>query len=143
MRRMGQVPASVENAGRALDEGLPVLVYPGGDHELFRPWLDRNRIDFGGRKGLKRLRMNNLPILWQLPWGISPPGPFYVPMPAKITVQVCEPLDWSAHGPDAAQDPEIVDRCYAAITQVMQATLTALGRENPWPLARRLRSLLP
>jgi 1-acyl-sn-glycerol-3-phosphate acyltransferase len=181
MRRMGQVPASVANAGRALDEGLPVLVYPGGEHELFRPWLDRNRIDFGGRKGfirlalekrvpvvpvvghgghdsvivllrserlarwlgLKRLRMNYLPILWQLPWGISPPGPLYVPMPAKITVQVCEPLDWSAYGPEAANDPEIVERCYAEITDVMQATLSALARENPWPLVRRLRSLLP
>jgi len=181
MRRMGQVPASVENAGRALDEGLPVLVYPGGDHELFRPWLERNRIDLAGRKGfirlalakrvpvvpvvghgghdslivllrserlaewlgLKRIRMGNLPIVWQLPWGVSLPGPFYIPMPAKITVQVCEPLDWSAHGPEAANNPEIVDRCYAEITEVMQGTLSALARENPWPVIRRLRSLLP
>jgi len=181
MRRMGQVPASVENAGRALDEGLPVLVYPGGDHELFRPWLDRNRIDLAGRKGfirlalekrvpvvpvvghgghdsvivllrserlaewlgLKRIRMGNLPIVWQLPWGVSLPGPFYLPLPAKITVQVCEPIDWSAHGPEAANNPEIVDRCYAEITEVMQRTLSALARENPWPVIRRLRSLLP
>ena len=181
MRRMGQVPASAENAGRALDEGLPVLVYPGGDHELFRPWRERNRIELAGRKGfirlalekrvpvvpvvghgghdsvivllrserlaawlgLKRIRMGNLPIVWQLPWGVSLPGPFYLPMPAKITVQVCEPLDWSAHGPKAANNPEIVDRCYAEITEVMQGTLSALARENPWPVLRRLRSFLP
>ena len=181
MRRMGQVPASAENAGRALDEGLPVLVYPGGDHELFRPWRERNRIDLAGRKGfirlalekqvpvvpvvghgghdnlivlmrserlaswfgMKRIRMGNLPLVWQLPWGVSLPGPFYIPMPAKITVQVCEPLDWSAYGPEAANDPEILDRCYAEITEVMQETLSALARENPWPVARRLRSLLP
>ena len=181
MRRMGQVPASAENAGRALDEGLPVLVYPGGDHELFRPWRERNRIDLAGRKGfirlalekqvpvvpvvghgghdnlivlmrserlaswfgLKRIRMGNFPLVWQLPWGVSIPGPFYIPMPAKITVQVCEPLAWSAYGPEAANDPEILDRCYAEITEVMQETLSALARENPWPVARRLRSLLP
>ena len=181
MRRMGQVPANIENAGRALDEGLPVLVYPGGDHELFRPWVDRNRIDLAGRKGfvrlalekrvpivpvvghgghdsvfvlfrserlarwfgLHRIRMGNLPVLWQLPWGPSLPGPFYLPLPAKITVQVCEPLDWSGYGPEAANDPDVVDRCYAEITEVMQRTLTALARENPWPVLRRLRSLLP
>ena len=181
MRRIGQVPASAENAARALDAGLPVLVYPGGDHELFRPWSERNRIDLAGRKGfirlalekrvpvvpvvghgghesvivvarserlarwfgLKRIRMGNLPLVWQLPWGLSPPGPFYVPMPAKITVQVCEPLDWSAYGPEAAHDPAILERCYAEITQVMQESLSALARENPWPLARRLRSLVP
>ena len=181
MRRMGQVPASAENAGRALDQGLPVLVYPGGDHELFRPWTERNRIDFAGRKGfvrlalerrvpvvpvvghgghdsvivlmrgerlaewlgLKRIRLGYLPVLWQLPWGLSPPGPLYLPMPAKITVQVCEPLDWSRYGPEDANDPAVVDRCYAEITEVMQATLSALASETPWPVLRRLRSLLP
>jgi len=181
MRRMGQVPASAENAGRALDQGLPVLVYPGGDHELFRPWTERNRIDFAGRKGfvrlalerrvpvvpvvghgghdsvivlmrgerlaewlgLKRIRLGYLPVLWQLPWGLSPPGPLYLPMPAKITVQVCEPLDWSRYGPEDANDPAVVDRCYVEITEVMQATLSALASETPWPVLRRLRSLLP
>jgi len=181
MRRMGQVPANIENAGHALDEGLPVLVYPGGDHDLFRPWVDRNRIDFAGRKGfvrlalekrvpvvpvvghgghdsvivlvrserlarwfgLKRIRMGYLPILLQVPWGLSLPGPVYLPLPAKITVQVCEPLDWSGYGPAAANDSAVVDRCYAEITEVMQHTLTTMARENPWPVLRRLRSLLP
>lgn len=180
MRRMGQVPASMENAARALDEGLPVLVYPGGDYDLFRPWVDRNRIDFARRKGfvrlalakqvpvvpvvghgghdtivvllrserlarwlgLNRIRMKYLPIAWQFPWGLSLPGPLYIPLPAKITVQVCEPLDWRGYGPDAANDPAIVDRCYAEVTEVMQATLTALARETPWPVLHRLRSLL-
>jgi 1-acyl-sn-glycerol-3-phosphate acyltransferase len=180
MRRMGQVPASMTNAARALDEGSPVLVYPGGDYDLFRPWVDRNRIDFAGRKGfvrlalakqvpvvpvvghgghdtvivllrsermarwlgLERIRMGYLPIMWQLPWGLSFPTPLCLPLPAKITVQVCEPLDWRAYGPDAARDPAIVDRCYAEITDVMQTALTLLARENPWPVLRRLRSLL-
>jgi 1-acyl-sn-glycerol-3-phosphate acyltransferase len=57
MRKIGEVPASRENAGRALDAGLPVLVYPGGDHEVFRPWSERNRIDFGGRKGFIELAL--------------------------------------------------------------------------------------
>lgn len=57
MRKIGEVPASRENAGRALDAGLPILVYPGGDHEVFRPWSQRNRIDFGGRKGFIELAL--------------------------------------------------------------------------------------
>jgi len=57
MRKIGEVPASRENAARALDRGLAVLVYPGGDHEVFRPWTDRNRIDFGGRKGFIELAL--------------------------------------------------------------------------------------
>lgn len=57
MRRIGEVPASRRNAARALDAGLPVLVYPGGDHECFRPWTDRGRIDFAGRKGFVELAL--------------------------------------------------------------------------------------
>ena len=57
MRKLGEVPASRRNAARALDAGLPVLVYPGGDHECFRPWTDRGRIDFGGRTGFVELAL--------------------------------------------------------------------------------------
>ena len=39
MRKIGEVPAKPRNAARALDAGLPVLVYPGGDHEVL-PALD-------------------------------------------------------------------------------------------------------
>lgn len=57
MRRIGEVPANRHNASRALDAGLPVLVYPGGDHECFRPWTERGRIDLAGRKGFVRLAL--------------------------------------------------------------------------------------
>ena len=52
MRKIGQVPASHQNALKALEEGCSVLVYPGGAHEVFRPWMDRNAIDFAGHKDL-------------------------------------------------------------------------------------------
>lgn len=56
-RRIGEVPASSANAERSLDRGTPVLVYPGGDHEVYRPYRDRNRVDFDDRKGFIRLAM--------------------------------------------------------------------------------------
>jgi len=67
MRKIGEVPANSRNAARALRAGLPVLVYPGGDHEVFRPWRERNRIDFNGRTGFVelalRLRVPVVPVV--------------------------------------------------------------------------------
>jgi 1-acyl-sn-glycerol-3-phosphate acyltransferase len=57
MRKIGEVPASRKNAAKALAEGLPVLVYPGGDHEVFRPWTERNQIEFNGRMGFVELAL--------------------------------------------------------------------------------------
>lgn len=51
MRKLGEVPANRANTQRALADGHAVLVYPGGDQEVFRPWTERHRIDFAGRKG--------------------------------------------------------------------------------------------
>jgi 1-acyl-sn-glycerol-3-phosphate acyltransferase len=34
-----------------------VLVYPGGDHETFRPSWHSDRIEFGGRKGFIKLAL--------------------------------------------------------------------------------------
>lgn len=57
MRKIGQVPASHDNALKALEKGCSVLVYPGGAHEVFRPWTQRNQIDFAGHRGFIRLAM--------------------------------------------------------------------------------------
>ncbi len=58
-RRMGCLPASHENASSAILEGASVIVFPGGDYEVFRSWRDRNRIDFGGRTGFIELALRN------------------------------------------------------------------------------------
>jgi 1-acyl-sn-glycerol-3-phosphate acyltransferase len=64
IRRYGTVPASHDNARRAFDKGAPVLVYPGGDYETFRPSWHSDRIEFGGRKGFIRLALeHNVPIV--------------------------------------------------------------------------------
>lgn len=59
LRRLGALPASAEVAHSALDSGSLVLVYPGGDREAARPWSERNRIDFGGRRGFIRLALRS------------------------------------------------------------------------------------
>ena len=64
LRKYGTVAASQENARRALEAGAAVLVYPGGDYEVHRPSWERNRVDFGGRKGFIRLALEqDVPIV--------------------------------------------------------------------------------
>ena len=54
------------------------------------------------------------------------------PLPAKITVELCEPIDWaSRYGPEAAEDEAIVRECYEELTATMQATLDRLAGGAP------------
>lgn len=180
LRRLGLVPASRANAAAALERGDSVLVYPGGAHEVFRPWGDRNRIDFGGHDGfvklalqrgvpvipvtghgghetvvvlsrgerlgrlfgLDRLRVPSCPVMLTVPFGVSLGIPGF-PLPAKVTVQIGEPIDWTARGlgPEDADNPEAVRACYDEVCGVMQDTLDALSAETPSPLLTGLRTL--
>jgi 1-acyl-sn-glycerol-3-phosphate acyltransferase len=180
-RKLGLVPASHGNAERALQRGASLLLYPGGAYEVYRPWAERNRVEFGGHKGfiklalragvpvvpvvghgghesvvvlsrgetlarifgMNRIRLDIFPIIAQVPWGISSPVLPGIPLPSKVVVEVCEPLHWSAYGPEAANDPQVIDRCYEEITALMQVTLSRLADEHPRPLAARLGELLP
>jgi 1-acyl-sn-glycerol-3-phosphate acyltransferase len=63
VRRYGTVAADPRNAELALRSGAAVLVYPGGDYEVFRPSWESGKVDFGGRKGFIRLALRmNVPI---------------------------------------------------------------------------------
>jgi len=64
LRNYGTVAASHENAERALAAGAAVLVYPGGDWEVYRPSWQSAQIDFGGRTGYLRLAIRKrVPIV--------------------------------------------------------------------------------
>src|SRR5215210_975732 len=64
LRRYGVLAASHENAKKAFAKGAPVLVYPGGDWETFRPSWHSDRIEFGGRKGFIKLALEEgVPIV--------------------------------------------------------------------------------
>jgi 1-acyl-sn-glycerol-3-phosphate acyltransferase len=177
LRKFGALPACQEHAEQALSLDAGVLVYPGGDWEAYRPWTQRNRIDFhdhvgfvrlalrrqvpvfpvvshgsheslivvsrGHRLarllGLDRLRVNVFPILLGVPFGIGPVFVPCVPLPAKVLVEVLEPLDWHALGRGAADDPDVVRACYDEISTLMQQALDRLVCEVPHPVWTRLR----
>jgi 1-acyl-sn-glycerol-3-phosphate acyltransferase len=64
LTRYGGVPASPENMARALDRDAALLVYPGGDHETYRPSWESAKIDFAGRTGFARLAIElGVPIV--------------------------------------------------------------------------------
>src|SRR5215210_494586 len=64
LRRYGTIAASHENANAAFRRGAPLLVYPGGDYETFRPSWHSDRIEFGGREGFVRLALaEGVPIV--------------------------------------------------------------------------------
>ena len=64
LRKFGTVAASPENTRLALESGAAVLVYPGGDYEVYRPSWQRHVVELGGRKGFVRLaRETAVPIV--------------------------------------------------------------------------------
>ncbi|MBW2231175.1 MAG: acyltransferase family protein [Deltaproteobacteria bacterium] len=181
LRRLGCLPASQANARRALDKGASLIVFPGGDYEVFRPWTERNQIQFGGRMGfvelalragvrivpmtihgahestvvltrgrrfarrigLDRLRVKVFPFIWNFPLGVTPAFIPSIPLPAKRTVSLAEPIDWRHIDPEDADDPEILQACYDEVTGVMQESLDEMARERPYPLLSRAADWLP
>jgi 1-acyl-sn-glycerol-3-phosphate acyltransferase len=64
LRKYGTVAASHDNAREALRAGAALLVYPGGDMEVFRPSWQSGRVDFAGRRGFVKLALSeNVPIV--------------------------------------------------------------------------------
>lgn len=64
LRRFGTIEADPDNAAKALDAGAIVTVFPGGDHEVYRPSWESARIDMGGRQGFIRLAIEkDVPIV--------------------------------------------------------------------------------
>lgn len=70
--RFGALEAGWDAAQAVLADGGIVMVYPGGDHEAFRPWRQRNRIDFAGRRGFLGLALRaGVPIVPVVTHGVQ------------------------------------------------------------------------
>jgi 1-acyl-sn-glycerol-3-phosphate acyltransferase len=62
--RTGFIRANHENADEALRSGGVVVVFPGGDYDVYRPTPAENTIDFDGRTGYVRAALNaRVPIV--------------------------------------------------------------------------------
>jgi 1-acyl-sn-glycerol-3-phosphate acyltransferase len=81
----------------------------------------------------ERMRSNVLPISLSLPWGLAPALLPYFPLPTQISTAFLPPVSWPDLGPEAADDPAVVRRCYDEVEALLQTKLDALtlGR-IPW-----------
>ena len=124
--------AKVDFAGRrgfvrlAKEHGVPlvpVVAIGGQETALFLSRGER----LAKLLGLDRMfRLKVLPISLALPWGVNVGDMLgHVPLPAKITIQVLEPIDVS--------DMD-VDEAYELVTEAMQRALTGLASERSLPV---------
>jgi len=113
----------------ALKAGVPIVpaVSIGGQEtQLF---LTRGNV-LAKRLGLKRFRMEILPVTIGIPFGLTMFFPANFPLPAKVVYQILQPIDIVAQfGKDA--DVHEVD---AYVRSVMQTALDRLGQERRVPL---------
>ncbi|MFW6358584.1 MAG: lysophospholipid acyltransferase family protein [Chroococcales cyanobacterium] len=66
----GAVMAHPKMATEALKRDAAVLVYPGGAQDMFRPYTERDKIYFAGRKGFIKLALReNAPIVPLISYG--------------------------------------------------------------------------
>jgi 1-acyl-sn-glycerol-3-phosphate acyltransferase len=107
---------------------VPMVTLGGQETALFLSrgeWLAR-------LTGASRLmRLKTIPIAVGFPFGLSVGGfPPLLPLPAKVTMELLEPIDLRAtHG----ADPD-VEEIYRGLMAAMQETLTALQRERRLPV---------
>jgi 1-acyl-sn-glycerol-3-phosphate acyltransferase len=102
---------------------VPVVAIGGQETALF---LSRGE-GIARLLGLDRMfRLKVLPVSLALPWGLNVGDMLgHIPLPAKITMQVLEPIDVS--GMD-------LDDAYDLVVGQMQTALTALDQERGLPL---------
>jgi 1-acyl-sn-glycerol-3-phosphate acyltransferase len=107
---------------------VPVVAIGGQETALFLSRGERLARLFG----LDRLlRLKVLPISLAIPWGLNIGDMLgHFPLPAKITIQVLDPIDIRE---EFGSNPDL-DEVYDAILGRMQSTLTALAEERRLPL---------
>lgn len=71
-------------------------------------------------------RTEVLPLVLAIPWGLTLGFVPYLPLPAQTTQVFLPPIGWPELPIAAADDPDIVERCYREVERAMQAELDRL-----------------
>jgi 1-acyl-sn-glycerol-3-phosphate acyltransferase len=160
-RAAGHLPASPESAATLLDRGELVGVWPEGYRGTGKPFAQRYRLQPFGRGGFVSAALRaDVPIvpvavvgaeesypmiadveplarLLHLPYfPVTPTFPLLgplgaLPLPARWVVEFGEPVDLGGHGPDDAEDPQVVfalaDRVRDTIQEMLERLLVRRG----------------
>jgi len=121
----------------ALRAGVPIVpVVTAGLHEQMIVLTRGERLaELLGMR--KHTRAAVFPIALAVPWGLVPGIVPYVPLPAQTSLEFCAPHRWPNYAPDAAENPEIIAKCYAEVEQAMQASLDRLSAGRRFLLGRQ------
>lgn len=151
VNRLGAVRACPENAERLLGQGAAVAVFPEGATGFGKPFRERYRLQRFGRGGFAKLALRTgarivpvsivgseeiHPLLGRVPAEplgvpfvpITPTFPWLglaglLPLPAKWHIDVGDPIDLPAQGPEAARDDPLVLRLGDHVRSTIQAML--------------------
>ncbi len=163
LAKSGSVRANPENGERLLKQGELVGVFPEGVKGVGKYYKDRYRLARFGRGGFVRIALRAgapiipcavvgaeeiHPVIGKADWLGRPLGfPYFpitptfpllgplglLPLPTKWSIDFADPVDLSQYGPEAADDPILVNRLAEEVRSIIQRLID--GR-----LARR-RSL--
>jgi 1-acyl-sn-glycerol-3-phosphate acyltransferase len=113
----------------ALEAGVPIVPVVSIGAQETQLFLARGD-SIARLLGLKRVRIEILPISFGFPFGPSVILPPNLPLPAKVVTQVLDPIGINARFGD---DPDI-DEVDAYVRAVMQKALDELARERRFPV---------
>jgi len=160
LAQSGAVRANPENAERLLRKGELVGVFPEGVKGVGKRFKDRYKLARFGRGGFVRIALRTgapiipcavvgaeeiHPALARMDWlgkplglpyvPITPTFPLlgplgFVPLPSKWSIAMGEPIRMDGYGPDAADDPMLVNR----LSEEVRATIQRMVDDG---LARR------
>ena len=150
LSRTGAVRANPENAERLLRRGALVGVFPEGIKGVGKPFRNRYKLARFGRGGFVRIALRtgapivpcavvgaeeihpmlaNLSVVGK-PFGfpyfpVTPTFPMLgalglVPLPSKWSLEFGEPLPTQGYGPEAADDPILVNRLSEQVRSTIQ-----------------------
>jgi 1-acyl-sn-glycerol-3-phosphate acyltransferase len=150
LSKSGSVRANPENAERLLGQGELLGVFPEGVRGVGKYYRDRYRLARFGRGGFIRIALRSgapiipcavvgaeeiHPVVAKADWlgkplgfpyfPITPTFPLlgplgFVPLPTKWSIDFGDPLDLAGYGPEAADDPILVNRLSEQVRSTIQ-----------------------
>jgi 1-acyl-sn-glycerol-3-phosphate acyltransferase len=113
----------------AIEAGVPIVPMVSIGAQESQLFLARGD-SIARRLGLKKARIEILPISIGFPFGLSVVMPPNLPLPSKVVTRVLDPIDIAAEFGD---DPD-VDEVDLHVRAVMQKALDELAHERRFPL---------
>ncbi len=115
-----------------IDLVVPVLNL-GGHETLYVVWRGEALARISGAKRI--LRSDSFPLFFALPWGVALGPIFHLPIPAKLDVEVGEPIDlWDYLEGDDPEDRATLERLSGLVQDRLQQMMDRRAARRRWPI---------